>query len=154
MDFAALHRLSEEEGSLEKAEQQEDDKENAPPSRGKNVDKHSNNQTKRSAHAQTLSVTQYSPRQSLSIRVPKAKVDRSTQVRVLRFIHSKRTQERKRKLMFVVFSLILFAFVRAFAGINGPLVAASIVRRRLHQRQFDYNVKIGCMVTSASVCIM
>ena len=85
MDFAALQRLSEEEGSLEKAslektEHLEDDKENKPPSRVKNVDKHSNNSTKRIAQAQTLSVTQYSPRQSLSIRVPKAKVDRSTQV--------------------------------------------------------------------------
>ena len=114
MDFAALQRLSEEEGSLEKAEQQEN-KENTPPSRGKNSDKHSNS-AKRSAQAQTLSVTQYSPRQSLSIRVPKAKVDRSTQVsashmRVLRSIHNKRTQKLKQIFSWTFFFVDFKSFL-------------------------------------------
>ena len=57
--------------------------------------------------------------------------------------HSQRANaEAKAKNDVCRFSFILFAFVSVFAGINGPLVAASIVRRRLHQRQFDYNVKI------------
>ena len=115
MDFAALQRLSEEEGSLEKAKQQEN-KENTPPSRGKNVDKHRNNNAKRSAQAQTLSVTQYSPRQSLSIRVPKAKVDRSTQVsashmRVLRSIHNKRTQKLKQIFSWTFFFVDFKSFL-------------------------------------------
>ena len=80
MDFSALRRLSEED-SLEKLyalENVENDKENKPPqAQSKNS---ALGTYHRQPNIQTLSVTQYSPRQSLSIRVPKAKIDRCTQV--------------------------------------------------------------------------
>ena len=79
MDFSALRPLSEEESSAERGE----DKENQPPAAPTSTPghKHNNISSKRLGTVQTLSV-QYATRQSLSIRVPKAKVDRSTQVRV------------------------------------------------------------------------
>ena len=85
MDFAALQSLSEEEGSLDKMEHPESDennKENKPPSshNSKNTSDKYNYVRATNNNIQTLSVSQFSPRQSLSIRIPKAKIDRFTQV--------------------------------------------------------------------------
>ncbi len=88
-----LQRLSEEDAiSLAKLEQDEQNKENQPPnqqaeSKG-HVDGHvtSEKQLGSRTNVQTLGISQFGPRQSLSIRIPKAKMDRWTQASCASFL--------------------------------------------------------------------